>query len=247
MRRAGASNARGRVLAPAAVGPKNTGGRNRPPAVLFGRRAGVTLIEVLIAVTLLSLLSVAMLFAIRIGLNTYQKTETKLMDNRRVAGAQRVLQQEVEGLIPLVTGCSGMAGGAGVRLPFFQAEAQAMRFVSTFSLQQGWRGRPQILEFTVIPGEEGQGVRLVVNELLYTGPLGAGKLCIGIEVDSVTGKNTARFAPIATGPGSFVLADRLEYCRFSYLCPAVGLDPNAPPARASGSSWATTPWASAAT
>ena len=39
--------------------------------------AGVTLIELLIAVTLLSLLSVGLLFALRIGLNAYSKTQTQ--------------------------------------------------------------------------------------------------------------------------------------------------------------------------
>ena len=51
--------------------------------------AGVTLMELLIAVLLLSMLSVGLLFALRIGLNAYSKTQTRLMDNRRVAGAQR--------------------------------------------------------------------------------------------------------------------------------------------------------------
>ncbi len=204
------------------------------------KNAGVTLIEVLIAVTLLSLLSVAMLFAIRIGLNTYQKAETKLMDNRRVAGAQRILQQEVEGMVPLVSGCSGIPGGEMLKLAFFQGEQQSMRFVSTFSLHQGWRGQPQILEFTVIPGEEGHGVRLVVNELLYTGRLSAGKLCTGVEVDPTTGKNAAKFGPVTVGPGSFVLADKLEYCRFSYLCPPPLPDPNAVPQWKS--KWAAGEW-----
>ena len=54
-----------------------------------------------------------------------------------------------------------------------------MRLVSTFSLQGAWRGQPQILEIFVIPGDEGRGVRLVVNEIPYQGPLAAGRLCIG--------------------------------------------------------------------
>ena len=80
------------------------------------RDAGVTLMEVLIAVTLLSLLSTGMLLAIRIGLSALGKTNEKLMYNRRVAGAQRILEQELQGMIPVVAPC----GGSGLRFGFFQ-------------------------------------------------------------------------------------------------------------------------------
>ena len=173
--------------------------------------AGVTLMEVLIAVTLLSLLSMGMLFAIRIGLNTFGKTNDKLMYNRRVAGAQRILEQELQSVIPVVATCGREAGGP--KFGFFQGEESAMRLVSSFSLQGAWRGQPQILELAVIPADNG-GVRLIVNEALYTGPLSAGGLCLGLFDGGLT------FAPINPGPTSFVLADNLQYCRFSYMVPA---------------------------
>ena len=69
------------------------------------RQAGVTLMELTIAVTLLSLLSVGLLFSFRIGLTAYGKIQTRLMDNRRVAGAQRILEQQLEGLMPVVAPC----------------------------------------------------------------------------------------------------------------------------------------------
>jgi len=200
--------------------------------------AGVTLIEVVIAITLLSLLSVAMLFAMRIGLNTYSKTQAKLMDNRRVAGAQRILLAEIEGLVPVVMPCTGMAGGEAARLAFFQGEPQSMRLVSTFSLQQGWRGEPHVLEFTVIPGAEERGVRLVVNEVFYGSPMAAGRFCVGLGQDMMTGKNMAKFPPVGAGPKSFVLADKLEYCRFSYQGP--GPAPDTPPVWSS--TWARAGW-----
>ena len=53
------------------------------------RESGTTLIEVLIAVTLLSLLSVGMLTAMRVGFMAFSKTNTRLMENRRAAGAQQ--------------------------------------------------------------------------------------------------------------------------------------------------------------
>jgi prepilin-type N-terminal cleavage/methylation domain-containing protein len=180
-------------------------------------QAGVTLIEVIVAVTLLSVLSVAMLFAMRIGLLTFQKTNAKLMENRRVAGAQRILMDQIEGLMPVVAPCSGMEGGAGPRFGFFQGDPQNLRLVSAYSLQQGWRGQAQILELAVIPGDKGAGVRLIVNELPFTGPANAGRLCKGFVPDPVVGTPIPQFAPVEAAPSSFVLADKLEFCRFSFL------------------------------
>jgi hypothetical protein len=81
--------------------------------------------------------------------------------------------------------------------------------VSSYSLQEGARGFPRILEYHVIPGDQGRGVRLIVNELLYTGPLSTGRLC-------TPGAPVAQFAPVEIGSFSFVLADQLAYCRILY-------------------------------
>lgn len=171
---------------------------------------GVTLMEVLIAVSLLSLLSVAMFLAMRIGLNAYAKADTRLMDNRRTAGAQRILAEELGGIIPVMAACGAGGGGTGSRAVFFQGAPGVMRLATTFSLQQGWRGQPQMLALMVIPGEDNRGVRLVVNETPYTGPLAAGRFCTA----------AGQFVPAEAGAGSFVLADNLAYCRFSYLSSA---------------------------
>jgi hypothetical protein len=96
-------------------------------------------------------------------------------------------------------------------VPFAQWEAQSMRFVTTYSLQDAWRGRAQIAALQVIPGDHGAGVRLIVDETPYTGPAQAGQSIVSIDA------NVPRFAPILPGPRSFVLADRLAFCRFSYL------------------------------
>ena len=177
------------------------------------REAGVTLMELLIAVMLLSLLSVGLLYALRIGLNTYTKAQGKLMDNRRVAGAQRILEQELAGLVPVVADCGSGLEGPGTKAQFFQGDPEVMRFVSAFSLQGAWRGRPQILEIFVIPGSDGAGVRLVVNEIPYLGPQSVARICMGQN----------RFVPVSAAPTSFVLADRLAFCRFTFLDQPVDL------------------------
>lgn len=181
--------------------------------------AGVTLIELLIAVLLLSLLSVGIVLTLRVALNAMNKSGSKLMANRRVSSVERILDQEVEGIMPVTADCQPQPGFSGGKQMFFQGERQSMRLASTYSLQQGERGVPMILEFQVIPTEDEQGVRLIVNERWYTGPRGAGMYCLGIGPSTDGGPPGPRFLPISIGPGSFVLADKLAYCRFSFRDP----------------------------
>jgi len=185
-------------------------------------RAGVTLIEVMVAVSLLSFLSLGIMFALRIGLNALDKANRKLMDDRRIAGAQRILEAQLAGFMPVIGQFTLSPDAPGQKFPFFEGRAQSMRFVSSYSLGEAARGLPQILEFQVIPGEEGRGVRLVVNENIYAGPRSAGRFSLGPGADPELGVPTMRYLPISVGPGSFVLADRLAYCRFAYYGTQVG-------------------------
>jgi prepilin-type N-terminal cleavage/methylation domain-containing protein len=175
--------------------------------------AGVTLIEILIAVSLLSLLSVGVLIAMRVGFNTLDKVNSRLLTDRRVSYARRILESEIAGFT--YTTAIWHPGTPTTRMiPFTQWEAGTMRFVTAYSLQDSWRGRPQMVALQVIPGAEGQGVRLIVNETPYTDSMQAGTTIASFDTEGV-----AHFAPVLAGPQSFVLADHLAYCRFSYLVP----------------------------
>ena len=179
-------------------------------------RAGVTLMELLVAVSLVSLLTVGILMAIRVGVDALQKSNQKLFANRRAVGAQRVLEQQIAGFMPVRADCRPGPEAPPNPIPFFQGDPQSMRFVSSFSMQQAWRGHARVLEFQVIPGAEGRGVRLVVNEHLYTGPHGIGSLCLGMAPDPMLGMLVPQFRPVEIGPGSFVIADNLAFCNFQY-------------------------------
>lgn len=69
----------------------------------------------------------------------------------------------------------------------------------------------------MIPGERGVGVRLIVNETPYTGRMQAGQMVTGVESQPQTGARLIHYAAVVPGPQSFILADRLSYCRFIYL------------------------------
>ncbi len=187
------------------------------------RQAGVTLLEMIVAVSLLSLLSAGMLIAMRLGFNTMDKVNSHLILDRRVVNSRGIIENEISGF--MFTMADFMPGSPGFRsVPFIEAAPQSMRFVTSYSLNDGWRGRPQIavlqvIQGDIVAGDPRRGVRLIVNELPYTGPVQAGETITGIETDPGSGQPVAQFVGVAPGPQSFVLADRLAFCRFLYLQP----------------------------
>ena len=139
-------------------------------------QAGLTLVEILVAVSLLSLLSVGMLTAMRLGFNTMDRVDAHLVKNRRVVNTRGIIESEINGFVFTIADYRPQPLQV-VSVPFIQLEPQSMRFVTSYSLEDGWRGRPQIAALQVIPGEA--GVRLIVNETPYTGRVQAGQNVAG--------------------------------------------------------------------
>jgi hypothetical protein len=193
------------------------------------REAGFTLVEVLISTTLVMALTTGILLALRVSLDAMDHADTKLMRNRRVMAVNRILESQVSDIVPAMVTCRAQAGEpGGPPVAFFQGEPQTVRLISSYSLNDSSRGLPQILEYQVIPGEHNEGVRLVVNEHLYSSPLSAGFLCVGTRSAPDSGDLLPVFRPVEIGPGSFVLADRLATCHFEFLQPDRN-DPDKPP------------------
>lgn len=186
------------------------------------RQAGMTLIEVLVAVLLLSLVSVGILYAMRGGFLAMAKTNERVDQHRRALGAARVMEDLLSHLIPVTADCHGgdLEHPKG-RMLFLQADPATLRFVSTHSLEEAGRGAPRVIEMQVIDGERGEGVRLIVNEHPYTGPMGLGWFCLG-PVETPNGMRMG-FPKVEIGSRSFVLADKLSAARFLYRRPI--LDP----------------------
>src|SRR5271166_3577858 len=79
---------------------------------------GVTLIELMIAITLVAMLSVGMLMAMRTSMITLEKTDARLQLNRRVMSAEQILSREIGGLMPVMGDCLNPSGGMG-HMPIF--------------------------------------------------------------------------------------------------------------------------------
>jgi prepilin-type N-terminal cleavage/methylation domain-containing protein len=175
---------------------------SRAEARLQPRKAdpttGFTLMELMISITLVAAIATGMLMAMRGGLLSLNRIQARLDENRRALGIQRSLSLQLGGAMPARTGCAGAAS------PFaFRGTASALQMVSTYSITEGSRGAPHIVEYQVAPDEGGM-FKLVVYERLYAGP----------------GSTTAFCAETVGLQGSaqpFVAATHLAFCRLSYF------------------------------
>src|SRR4029077_6903071 len=91
-----------------------------------------------------------MLLAMRGGLLSLDKIQTRLEQNRQALGMQRILTLQLDGAMPVKTSCGGQDG------PFaFRGTATTLQMVSTYSIAEGMRGYPQMVEYQVLPDEGG--------------------------------------------------------------------------------------------
>lgn len=157
-------------------------------------QAGVTLLELLMAVTLFALLTVSSGMVLRVAFTSMNVIEKKVDLNRRINGSQRALDQMLRGMMAV----QGTCGGVPIA---FQGAESVMRFVSSYSLNEGSRGRPQIVELISQQKTDGSGLRLVVNEYPYLGRNSLQLVCS---------------QPPQVRPSSFILADQLSICRFFF-------------------------------
>jgi prepilin-type N-terminal cleavage/methylation domain-containing protein len=175
---------------------------------MLHRRAqrGVTLLELMIAITLVAAISAGLLMAMHTSLLVYEKVNHRLDDNRRVLGLERTLESQVSDVMPVQGSCATTAGPL-MPVSVFNGDAQSLRFVSSFSMAEGARGYPRLVEYQVAPDPSG-GVRLMMNERIYTGPAGIAPLCLD-----------RMFLPIQLTQQSIQMAGNLALCQIDYQVP----------------------------
>lgn len=179
---------------------------------------GVTLLELMIAITLVAGLSTGMLMAMRTSLQVYEKTAKKLEANRRFVKTQQILTNQIAAVMPVQGMCTGSEGQVVAVPSFLAGSADMLRLVSSYSIAEGARGYPRVVEYRVVPGERGT-VRLVATERPYTGPLSlipfCGEAAPPPPVSAFEFGSRPQSAASAQS-SSYVVADHLAFCRISY-------------------------------
>jgi prepilin-type N-terminal cleavage/methylation domain-containing protein len=163
---------------------------------------GVTLIELLVVITLIAAISTGLLMAMRIALNTMEKTQRRLEENRRAMSIQQLIGREIGGVMPVLADCGGSRGA-------FNGTVDTLHLVTSYSLEEGSRGYPRVVQFRAMQ-DPGGGVRLVMTERIYSGPASTAAACPGYVPPGLGG------GPLGGSGGEMVLAENLAYCRFAY-------------------------------
>jgi len=119
------------------------------------RSSGFTLMELLVALTLLAILMTAMLGGLRLGARVWEASGSRLDDADQVLAVRRFLQQHLEDAIPIVG-----TDQEGTDQPAFIGKAESLRLATSMpiSLGQGLF----LLDLTIRPSEDESGGRDLV-------------------------------------------------------------------------------------
>ncbi len=182
----------------------------------------MTLIEVLVAVTLLGLLSVGLVTSFQVGASAWQTTRERLTLDRRIATANQILQSSLAGIIPF-DGEAQESGSGRRRFLFFQGEPLSMRFISSYSVTEGPRGGLNVFELQIVDSPRGR--RILLNQSPFESPVSLSRFIDGFYQDPAVPGTRPRFRPIVPYATSLVIVDELEQCEFRYLEKPPGIEP----------------------
>lgn len=173
---------------------------------------GFTLMELLVSMTIISLLSTTILFGWRIAAGAWGRANELVEEQRRVSAIHQVLEMQIAEMLPVSPWL-----GQGNLSVFFQGEPQTARFLSRYSLLTRSRSGLYRIEYQIADAGDGSH-QLLVNEIPVGNVVDSGSLLSGREQD--TDGMKLQFVPFERTPQTRVLLDNLEEAHFEYYRPA---------------------------
>jgi prepilin-type N-terminal cleavage/methylation domain-containing protein len=166
---------------------------------------GFTLIELIISITLVAAISAGLLMTLRTGLQTLERTQTRLEENRRAIGTLDMIRRQIGGAMPVRATCR--SGERSIVDDIFRGDPAILLLVTNESLTEGARGYPRIAEYRWTHNPDGT-MRLEVRESLFSGVSSTAPHC--------ESGNDGKDAILPSDAPPIVLLDRLAYGRFRY-------------------------------
>ena len=169
----------------------------------------MTLLELLVSITIVSLLATTALFAWRVGSSAWQKASKQLEKDRTVLAVHQLLEEQIASMVPYQA-----LTESGAREVFFQGEPGTARFVSRYSLAHRATSGLYLIEYQVAEQTDGTK-QLLLNESPVWGSQELGTSLAGTENRSQG--LVRKYLPFERGPQTVVLLEGLQECRFEYL------------------------------
>jgi prepilin-type N-terminal cleavage/methylation domain-containing protein len=172
------------------------------------RQRGFTLMELLVTITVLSLLAASILFGWRIAAGAWGRASQLVDGQRRMSATHDVLAMQMAEMTPIVP-----ARRQGNTAVFFQGEPHTARFLSRYSLSN--RSRSGLVRIEYLIAEAGDGTQqLLLNEA----PLGNAEELSALMTGAEQGPEGVllRFSPFERTERTRVLFDGLQEARFEY-------------------------------
>ncbi len=182
-----------------------------------GSIAGLTLIEVTVAITLLGLVIAAAVAATGTGLQAWLAAREATALDRRVANWRDQLHATVAAMIPMATVSTPPRPSGDV---FFQGTPRGMRFVTAHAPSNGGRGGIRLVE---VRSERRDGrIELLLRDAPCPDALALGALLdVPIDAYQPSQANPTLDSGLGRIPAR-VVADGLSVCEFRYLKNPVG-------------------------
>lgn len=179
------------------------------------KRAGFTLLELLISMTLMGLLTFAIHYGFRLGLSAYEKGEQHLQLAHQRQTVLNLISRQLGSLAAYYS--IQRLEEQPVDVLVFQGTESGMRFVTTCSSQGLHADGMLLVEYFLAPSRADSGTALVANEA----PLPEDKALTGSVLTGLTkGPDDivlAEFAEFKPDSKSIYLFEGLSEARFRYL------------------------------
>ena len=186
---------------------------------------GFTLMELLVSITLMSLVAVAIHSGFRLSLSSWEKSERALQRQRTLQFVLDLITRQVGSMVPFYS--RQQLDGTPVDVLLFHGSAQGMRFVSSFSSEARAADGLRLVEYFLADSPTGEGKALMMNETALpesSGLLGKVFSSFSRGEDNYV---VPAFSSFVAGPNSVVLAQDLIQAQFEY--PRKAKDEEVPP------------------
>ncbi|MBF0344283.1 MAG: type II secretion system protein [Nitrospirae bacterium] len=118
---------------------------------------GFTLIELIIAMTILTMIALILGFAMRLGIKSVEKSEAKIEYLERTRASLRIIESQLQSFVPLTY------DDMGKRYYYFKGQEDNLSFMSSVSLWGRQSGMIQVT-YEVIRDRDDDSMSLVVQE-----------------------------------------------------------------------------------